>query len=339
VKDKRITASRFSLKQFGLIFLLVLFTCANYHIIYINGIGGRTNTIIHAIILLVGLSLVGAFLIGLFKYLYFDKPIRTVASAAQKVANGDFNVNVPYNRKDGKKDEITVLIEDFNKMTNELSSIETLKTDFVSNVSHEIKTPLSIIQNYTVALQDDRLSKKERTEYCKTIIEASKRLTELITNILKLDKLENQKIMPKSELYSLDEQLRECVLNFENLLESKNITVICDNIEPLKANYDKSLLELVWNNLISNAIKFTDKNGTITISLKNRAVTIQDTGCGMNDETVKHIFDKFYQGDTSHSTEGNGLGLTLVKKIIDIYNCGITVQSEMGKGTTFLIKL
>jgi signal transduction histidine kinase len=342
-KDKRVTVRFISLKQFLAIFALVLFICGDYHVIYLSYIESNNNANpLFGVALVLAISLIGAILLSIVKTVYFDKPLRTLAEAAKKVSGGDFSIRVPQ-RNDGKKDYIEVLIEDFNTMTTELATIETLKTDFITNVSHEIKTPLSVIQSYAAAIQDDALTTGERQEYGKTIVEASKKLTELVTNILKLNKLENQEILPISHAYSLDEQLRECVLNYEELWDKKNITLDGENINEVEINCDRALLELVWNNLISNAIKFTGIGGTIALSLKaeNGAaiVTISDSGCGMSAETVAHIFDRFYQGDTSHSAEGNGLGLSLVKKVIALVGGEISVASEIGEGTTFTVKL
>lgn len=346
-KDDRITASSVSLKQFFVIFAAIFFTCSNYHIIYISYWETQSDKRAALPGVMLGLfltaSLIGVFLIGFFKRIYFDKPIRMIADAAKKITEGDFNVRIPPHRKDGKKDYIEVLIEDFNTMAEELTTIETLKTDFIANVSHELKTPLSVIQSYATAIQDDSIMSAERHEYGKTIVEASKKLTELVTNILKLNKLESQEIIPVSEPYALDEQLRECVLNVEALWDKKNITLVGDDIDEVTINCDRTLLELVWNNLISNAIKFTEKGGTITLTLKKEngfaVVFIKDTGCGMSEKTVAHIFDRFYQGDTSHSTEGNGLGLALVKKVMALVGGEISVKSRINKGTTVAVKL
>ncbi len=273
----------------------------------------------------------------------YGRPMRKIAEAARQVAGGNFTIRLQPFRKDGKKDEIEVLVEDFNTMIEELATIETLKTDFIANVSHEIRSPLAVIQSYATAMQDDSLSPEERYDYGKTIVKASKRLSDLITNILKLNKLENQEIFPASEPYSLDEQLRECALSYEELWSKKNITLIGDDINEVTVRYDRSLLELVWNNLISNAIKFTNEGGQIVISLKDEdglaVVTISDTGCGMGEETVAHVFDKFYQGDSSHSTEGNGLGLALAKRVVDIFGGSISVKSKLNEGTCFIVKV
>jgi signal transduction histidine kinase len=344
-ESRHITASPISVKQFLAIFGAVLFTCGNYHVLYIESLELRSAEydVPVGILLILGFSLIGTILIGIVKWSSFDKPVRMIANAAKKVADGDFSVRIPSRRKDGKTDRIEALIEDFNTMTEELGTIETLKTDFVANVSHEIKTPLAVIQSYATAIQDDDLSAEERREYGQTIVEASHKLTELITNILKLNKLENQEIVPTSEPYALDEQLRECVLGYEELWDKKNITLDGDGIEEVQVCCDRALLELVWNNLISNAIKFTDEGGTITLALKTEGnhavVTIQDTGCGMSEETTARIFDRFYQGDTSHASEGNGLGLALVKKVIALTHGEISVESLVGQGTTITVAL
>jgi signal transduction histidine kinase len=190
-------------------------------------------------------------------------------------------------------------------------------------------------------------------------VEASQKLSALISNILKLNKLENQEILPESESYNLDEQLRRCALSFEELWERKNISFDAD-LDEVSVQYDEAMLELVWNNLLSNAIKFTPSGGSISLGLKVRessdgeprsatsaagsggkyaAVTLRDSGCGMDGETKKYIFDKFYQGDTSHSREGNGLGLALAKRAVELLGGSISVESEAGFGATFTVSL
>ena len=228
-------------------------------------------------------------------------------------------------------------------MTEELSGVETLRNDFISNVSHEMKTPLAVIGNYATLLQDPDLSEEKRIEYSKNIAQSSGHLAELITNILKLNKLENQQIFPKAKPYNVSEQLCECLLGFEKTWEDKSIEISTEIEEDVFINADSELLALVWNNILSNAFKFTDNGGSVFVSLKSdkntAIVTVTDTGCGMTAETGSRIFEKFYQGDTSHATQGNGLGLTLVKRIIDITNGEISVNSILNEGSTFTVKI
>ncbi|WP_312503043.1 HAMP domain-containing sensor histidine kinase [Lacrimispora sp.] len=344
-KDKRINVGFFSAKQFFILLFIVMSINASYNTVYSMHRSNIEDAAIGYMLLgnVLFSTVIVAALLGFARRSMYGRPMRKIAEAARQVAGGDFTIRLLPFRKDGKKDEIEVLVEDFNTMAEELATIETLKTDFIANVSHEIKSPLSVIQSYATAMQDDALSPEERYDYSKTIVEASKRLSDLITNILKLNKLENQEIFPAPEPYSLDEQLRECALSYEELWSKKNITLIGDDINEVTVRYDRSLLELVWNNLISNAIKFTNEGGLITISLKDEdgiaVVTISDTGCGMGEETAAHVFDKFYQGDSSHSTEGNGLGLALAKKVVDIFEGSISVKSKPNEGTCFIVKV
>ena len=269
-----------------------------------------------------------------------DRPVKKIKKALGKVTKGDYSVRLESSEVQTNFAEI---MESINRMTEELSGVETLRTDFIANVSHELKTPLSVIQNYGTLLQSPNLTDEKRLEYAKSITNTSRKLASLITNILKLNRLENQQIYPETNIYNLSEQLCECLLQFESVWEECEIYIDTDIDEDIMVNADMELLSIVWNNLFSNAFKFTDEGGKVLISLKDNRefiiVKVSDNGCGMLPEVGQHIFDKFYQGDTSHATEGNGLGLALVKRIIDIIGGEISVSSTIGVGSTFTVKL
>lgn len=273
----------------------------------------------------------------------YDIPVQRLAKAAQQVAEGDFSIYVPTMHTSENKDYLDRLIDDFNKMVAELGSMETLKTDFFANVSHEFKTPLAGIQNNAMLLQQKNISEKEQWECADAIVESTRRLSDLISNMLKLNKLEKQTIVPKAEPYDLCEQLCECVIQFDGIMEKKEIEFEADLEDQAIIAADESLMELVWNNLLSNAIKFTPDGGSIVLHQHTDAdgiiVSVSDTGCGMDSETQKKIFEKFYQGDTSHTTEGNGLGLALVLRVLHLLDCQIAVQSELGKGSVFTVHI
>lgn len=271
-----------------------------------------------------------------------NRSVEQILNATEKITAGNFDVRLTPRHSYRSYDDLDVIMENLNRMAAELSKNEVLKSDFISNVSHELKTPLAIIQNYATALKNEKIDADTRHEYITTITQASARLTDLVMNILQLNKLENQKILPEKSLTRLDEALAQTVFNFEDMLEKKQIELNCD-FDEITLLTSSSLLEIVWNNLMSNAIKFTPVGGKISISLhaveKGVRITFSDSGCGMNEETGRRIFDKFYQGDTSHAKEGNGLGLALVKRVIDILGGEIFVDSKPEQGSTFVITL
>ena len=273
--------------------------------------------------------------------LMVDRPVKRITEATERIMQGDFSVRVTPMHGAGMEgfNQIGMAI---NAMAAELAGTETLRTDFIANVSHELKTPLAIMGNYATMLQRPGIAEDERCEYAKAISEAARKLAQLITNILKLNKLENQQIFPQPKEFDLGEQLCECLLVFEDAWEAKDLEIETDIEEDVQIRSDPELLSLVWNNLISNAVKFTPDGGTIGLSLKTEdgsvVVQVRDTGCGMKPEVGRHIFEKFYQGDTSHATQGNGLGLALVKRVVDILNGEISVQSVYGTGSTFTVK-
>ncbi|GHT57454.1 two component sensor kinase [Spirochaetia bacterium] len=348
-QDPRINVRSFSAREYWILFL-TLVVISGFDIWLLLALMEKTthtgNYLLSEIFIMVGYLFLVATVLMIFTALirryYFERPLRHLSEGAKKIARGDFSVRIAPMRKDGKKDYTEVLFDDFNTMAAELANIETLKNDFIANVSHEIKTPLSVIQGYAAALQSDTLTIEERRDYAKTIVDATQKLSALVTNILKLNKLENQEIVPEAASYDLGEQLRRCSLAFEDLWEERGITFDAD-LDEAVVHYDPGMLEIVWNNLLSNAVKFTEPGGLIAVSLKATdgfaLVTVRDNGCGMDAETAKHIFDKFYQGDTSHSGEGNGLGLAMVKRVIEITGGEISVDSEPGQGTAFTVRL
>lgn len=266
------------------------------------------------------------------------KPIEKITEATKKVAEGDFTVHLETERKD----EIGELTHNFNKMVKELNSIELLQKDFINNISHEIKTPISSIQGFAKLLENDDLSREERKEYSEIIKEEADRLLYLSTNILKLAKLENQERLSKKEEVCIAEQIRRTISVLEPKWKEKhlnfNVTLKEDKIYG-----DKELLFQVWMNLIENAIKYSQKDNQIDIRMKkideNLIVKIKDYGQGMNEKECNKIFDRFYQSDKTHSEKGAGLGLAIVKRIIELSKGKISVKSKEGEGTTFTIEL
>ncbi len=269
-----------------------------------------------------------------------DKPVAKILSATDRISRGDFDARVEINHTYDKYDEYDLIAENLNTMAKELSKSEILKTDFISNVSHELKTPLAVIESYTKCLSKQDIDAETREKYIETITSATSRLSKLVTNILLLNKLESQNLRPEISKFDLSELLTESILDYESIIEEKEIELSCE-IDTLFVHSSPDFLKIVFNNLISNALKFTELGGKVSLKLMKTAngasVEISDTGCGIDPEVGTHIFEKFYQGDTSHSSEGNGLGLSLVKQVIDILGGEISVYSEKNKGTTFTV--
>ena len=266
------------------------------------------------------------------------RPIRELIDATRELSKGNFNVRIDLN----SPDELKELSDSFNKMAEELGSIELLRTDFINNFSHEFKTPIVSLRGFAKLLKDDNLSKEERDEYLDIIISESTRLSSLATNVLNLSKIETQKIVTEMNSFDLTESIRRTILVLETVWQKKEIELDL-NLEEVNYYANEELLNQVWLNLFDNAIKFTPPKGKIKITLSEFDdyiyFQIKDSGCGMSKEVQKHIFDKFYQGDKSHGTQGNGLGLTMVKKIITLHNGDIKVTSIPNKGSIFTITI
>lgn len=270
------------------------------------------------------------------------RPVERILEATERIAAGDFSVRLDISRPHAAYNGYDRIMDNINRMAAELSASDTVGRDFVSNVSHEFKTPLAVIQNYAAALQNEGLDDETRARYTDVLVATSRRLTELVTNILRLNKLESRQLRTAREPVRLDESIAQVVLSFEDAIEEKNIALDCD-LDEMTVLSDAGCLGVVWSNLLSNAVKFTEPGGRVRVTLRREngcaVVAVEDSGCGISAETGRHIFDKFYQGDTSHAQEGNGLGLALVKKVIDILGGDISVESEEGRGSTFTVRL
>ncbi len=270
---------------------------------------------------------------------YFFRPIQDLIRALKQVASGDFSVRLP-------EDQGEKIIQDmnlnFNKMVRELNSINTLQSDFIQNVSHEFKTPLAAMEGYATLISEAADLPHELREYARRILDGTGQLSSLTGNILKLSKLENQQIISKKNHFLLDEQLRRIILSMEPVWSCKELEMDLDLPETDYYGNEELMLQF-WTNLLSNAVKFTPKQGIISIRLKKNAdsvlVEFQDSGIGMTDEVKSHIFERFYQGDPSRSSQGNGLGLALVSKIVTLCGGTISVESEPDSGSRFLIQL
>lgn len=285
-----------------------------------------------------GSLLIGG-IIALFVGRLIIRPIQNISNAFGELSKGNFDVRVP---TDGRIAEIREMAQRFNAMAFDLSHIETLRSDFVADVSHEFKTPICAIEGYATLLQEPSLSREKHERYVEKILDNSRRLSDLSTNILQLSKLENQETVIHQRQYRLDEQLRKSVLLLEPKWAAKEITF---DIALPKCDFygNEQLIAQVWNNILDNAIKHSPVGGVIQICLEETAgkvtVSIGDQGEGMDTDVQKHIFDKFYQADRSRTSEGNGLGLALVKRIVELCGGTVTVSSSLGNGAKFFVEL
>ncbi len=266
------------------------------------------------------------------------KPIKKISKASKEVAKGNFDIEI----KADSADEIGQLVDDFNVMTKELRTIDFLRKEFVSNVSHEFKTPITSIKGYANLISEGTLSKDQMKEYSSIIVSESERLSLLSSNLLKLSELDNKVIREQATAFSLDEQIRKTILLLEMQWGKKEIEFEIE-LEEIKIKGNEHLLQEVWLNLIQNAIKFSSQKGRIQINLSkdnNKAkVMIRDEGTGIPEEEKSRVFERFYKGDKSRAADGNGLGLVIVKKIVELSNGAIRFESESGKGTTFFVEL
>ena len=352
-KEKRFQKVLSMMHHYLIIFLLVAFVISCSTMLFASTLSATLNiayteenlsiaaklTFMNVLLL----SLLFCIMDAVRRKITVDRPVKCITQAAEKIMQGDFSVRIQPQSGFGTEERFGDIIRCLNQMTEELGSVETLRTDFIANVSHEMKTPLSVMQNYGTLLQTPGLSEEKRIEYARGITEGSRRMADMMTNILKLNRLENQQIYPQAAEYDLGEQLCECLLQYESVWEKEQIEIETDIAESVMVKADAELLSLVWNNLFSNAFKFTEAGGTVSVILTATAhhavVKVKDTGCGMSPEVGVHIFEKFYQGDSSHAAQGNGLGLALVKRVVDIMQGEIGVKSVVGQGTTFTVRI
>lgn len=319
--------------------LIVLFATA---IMRWAGIDFRAfNTIL---ILVFGFA-VSLILGTLFAVLFFKRTVNLaddLKMALKRISKGDYSVRLE-NTSDNKDGILYDVIENFNKMVEELDSVTILRNDFISNFSHEFKTPIVSIKGYAELIKNGKnLTEEQKQEYLQVIIDESRRLSNLASSTLLMSKLDSQTSLTETSVFSVNEQLKQCVLVLDNEFKAKNLEVKI-KLGKMRVDASMDMLQQVWINLLTNAIKYTPENGIIRITSteleKEYIVSISDNGMGMTEETLKHIFDKYYQGDNSHSTSGNGLGLSIAKRIVELSGGKIEASSTEGKGTTFNVRL
>lgn len=273
-----------------------------------------------------------------FASLFITKPIKKMAEMAQDIAKGEFTSRTSYK----SSDEIGSLADSLNKMAQELDNMAYMRKDFISNVSHEFKTPIASIQGFAELMQEQSLSQEERSEYLGIIIDESKRLHSLSENMLRLSRLDRQVLPDKQTTFRLDEQIRRVLMLLEDSWAKKDIAFDLD-LPPISYEGDEPLIQQIWMNLIANAIKFSPDSSTITILLASKAegveVVVADEGIGMPTSIQQRIYERFYQGETSRIDQGNGLGLAITKRILTILSGEIHFTSTVGKGTRFTVFL
>ncbi len=288
---------------------------------------------------LIASTLIGTVL-SVFVTKWILKPLKEMIEATEKIGKGDFKVHI--HETFDQKSDFGILQRSFNHMAKELDGIEMFHNDFINNFSHEFKTPIVSLQGFAHQLQAGGLTPEEEREYIAIMVAESDRLAKMSSNILLLSKLENQQIVTNQTDFSLDEQIRTCLLLLEKQWTAKEIELDID-LDPVTYRFNEDMLSHVWINLFGNAIKFTPPMGKVSCKLRRAegriTVSVSDTGKGMSSEEQAHIFDKFYQADKSHSGEGNGIGLTIVGRILELCGGSITVESREGMGSTFTVIL
>ena len=297
------------------------------------------NTVATSAAVLIACTIIGTGVAAVFTK-WFLLPLHEMIAATERISKGDFKVHIQ--ETFAEDSDFGRLQRSFNHMAHELDGIEMFRQDFINNFSHEFKTPIVSIRGFAHQLQAGGLTHEEEREYIRIISAESDRLTKMATNILLLSKLENQAIVTEKTEFYLDEQIRTCLLLLEKQWSAKDIELNID-LDEVKYCFNEDMLSQVWLNLLGNAVKFTPRGGSIACALRADrdfvTVTIRDTGCGMDENTQQHIFEKFYQGDPSHAGDGNGIGLTIVGRILFLCHGSVQVDSRPGMGSTFTVTL
>lgn len=311
--------------------LMALYTLLNE-----LGVIGELNLYLVVLLFLVCSIAISTSLVRGFGNKIIFRSLRRITEFSNSIAEGDFSKRLTPPREK----ELADICQSLNDMADKLGRNELVAWDFISNVSHQFRTPLATIIGYAQLLQDPSLPESERREYIAIIEEKTKALSKLVNSILELSKLEYQSITPATELFRLDEQLRRCIISFENRFAEKNITVVAD-LDHAECFASPELMAEVWSNIIENAIEFSPVGGRIKVTLRNiegsACVEISDEGAGMDEETLAHVFDRFYRGK-NRKLGGNGLGMAIAKRIITLHGFSIEAKSAPGQGSTFIVK-
>ena len=343
IKQRRTMRFWFSCVMLVLFATTCGFTAAVFYIIngILNFYGFYMDTAVLIGAIALSCILVGVIVSSVTSKLILNR-INKISHGMLEISKGNYKTRVEEKDKGGALSEFGALEKTFNQMAADLDGIEMFRNDFINNFSHEFKTPIVSIRGFARQLQSDSLTDEQRREYIDIIVSESERLSNMSNNVLLLSKLENQQIVTGKTEFDLDEQIRNCVLLLEKSWSDKNIELDFE-LDDVKYTFNEEMLSHVWINLFSNAIKFTSNGGRVSCRLYTQdghvICTVSDNGIGMSSEVLDRIFEKFYQGDTSHSSFGNGIGLNVVKRIITLANGAIEVESEPGKGSTFKVTL
>ena len=311
-----------------------------YYIYVQKDTSGQKSAIANSAILILGCVFLTGSIVFLVIADIIVKPLTRLTNAIKELSNGNYNVRVD----NVGQDEISKLNQGFNQMARQLAKQDETRQKFISDISHEFQTPLTSIQGFANILKEEDLPKEQRVKYANIILYNSKRLSSLAKNMLQLTLLDREEIELELTNYSLVEQMNRVISTQENQAMEKNIEIVFEM--PKKEIFiegDEQRLEQVWTNIISNAIKYTNEGGLITITMKKNSkdieVSIEDTGIGMSKEVVSHIFERFYREDKARNVEGNGLGLAIVKSIVDLHHGKIDILSQVDVGTNFIVRL